>query len=47
MKSIEWSEDKCRDYVSQSLIILDKCGDANVKLAEKLKDIVERVLSSL
>ncbi|MHA2048235.1 MAG: HD domain-containing protein [Promethearchaeota archaeon] len=47
MNSIGWTEEKHKMYAKQSLIILDKCGKANVKLANKLKDVIEQSLSSL
>ena len=46
MESIEWSKEKKRIYAEQSLIILDKCGNANNKLAKKLKDVIEQIIST-
>lgn len=47
MKTPDWPEEKRRDYSTQSLIILEKCGNVNYKLASKLKDEIEQALSSL
>jgi hypothetical protein len=37
---------KQKMYAKQGLIILDTCGTANSKLANRLKEIIEQILNS-
>ena len=39
-----WSIDKQKSYAEQAKIILESCGDANSKLALRLKQEIEKIL---
>jgi len=47
MKSIEWTVEKRRKYAQQSLIILETCGKASSRLANKLKQLIGKTLNDL
>lgn len=44
MDSIDWSLEKKEAYAKEGLIILEKCQEADKKLALKLKDIINLIL---
>ena len=42
-----WPIEKQKDYANQGKIILENCGHAHVKLANELKDLIEKKISLL
>jgi (p)ppGpp synthase/HD superfamily hydrolase len=47
MKLPEWNVEKQKNYADQGNIILETCGTASLKLAKKLKNLIEQILNDL
>ena len=47
MKLPEWTVEKQKNYAEQGLIILETCGKASPKLANKLKKLIDKILNDL
>lgn len=47
MNFTDWTNERQKRYAKQGLIIFEKCGEANEKLAIKLKKVIDQILKSL
>ena len=43
MNTLDWTVERKKAYAEQGLIILKKCGNANLRLAHKLKEIIDQI----
>lgn len=47
MKIPEWNVEKQKNYAEQGLLIIETCGKTSPRLANKLKELIEKILNDL